>query len=1404
MDIPYRTFATRSSRPNERFEQLSRGNVSGTTNGHSSRPPVSSSRKRVNVVTFRSTPSPVPTPDDVDKDVLPPLTKQPRCTTPVAVPPPAPLNIPTSVSTKHELRSGSENSLAATPLIAPKFRRVEYTSSQWRSPQLQSQSLENYKSSHRNGPTQVAPLKPSTANQRQKLPSSQPSKLPPPTTTNQKPEAADPYAWVEEEEPEPKPSEFAVREEDEVDDGVKPWFWPASREAAKQMTPSNTKATVKTDPRAINRIANDGGGAGGGDTKPRKIVVPRDQKSPCRRVVFVRLGVYTEGGGVSSSVRDVSLIRVYRSIYLIWIQVRIMKVPSEHYDIESAKLQTTTLSLILYTVVEKVKDPSECQERGEVQHALDDMNYLIDGLSDTNSTNTRCLSVLTLANKCLTPATRDVIHAYGLLKQICANLHDAHTDYDRQNRTEFVAEFANSANSGFLDRRETNVVCHCQAWVTASAATKHRIVIYDRCGTPLSNPTHSLHARGVNLRALSPPSDTRLVTASSLSGVSRGGMCRFHKLIYNHSLGLTAAGLFFVLSRDRDPDLLTSESLAVLLKLLHAPNRTTSPPARSGLFGRGLRPPYHGAKTASGPPREQSECTLRGCECGSWPYEERGHAQALCDAASGRDSTINATFHTPHAHVCARALASIMENASVDSATSTGSSKYTIGAASRQTRLNKEASQIRTRVQQLLEAVAAQQQKRSQKQQETPVKSPQPAAAAAGMAALFVRKNPGVASLFSGASGQKLLNARHLRMNRQLTARDLVLEAVLNLSTRKAAPWFKSGIRTGGGLDGVAEATIDAVDYLKDLCTADDPGKCRFLPTPATHNPTGLDDFSLDNLKRVGYYAKMLENMTYMNSDNQTHLVRYKERALIDRLVQCIHLCASRLPRHPPPSVAWVELLRKESEEKAAQVRSSGEDEREQQQPPTSSTEGEEFNKTSAASASPPTDEYQQDQQTLLTCLLSIFRLFVNVSHSEYASDRLGGCPGLLEATLDCLFHLPDRLPSSRRFDLLILILCLLANLCEHCPENRIRIVHLEVRSSESVAGVNHGAKLDNVGYEDDEGEGAADGSPRPSTTPTIPTVSALDEVVKLFLYREKKTLMHEFERDDEEGERSERKSEKAEEADSTTTTATSTLQRPKPPPSLLTDDGAMGETIEEAGLKWRLVGGNRHGGGNPLAGGSRSKSSKRSRLRAKRRRRRQALLSRGANKKTNFDKAASSDDEVEEDDDEDEEEEDDDELCSDEDESDGSDEEDEYDEDDELCGGADVEFVTETQEEQEKLKERMSSANQHMEDSVVAAYASLLLGCILQSSPRYAERIRARLPEPGKFRPLAIMLAKLLSFLSLARGVETAGSESILRIVRTLEAQDQPLSSTDSQASTSSNTLQPPTTRSALRARHV
>lgn len=78
----------------------------------------------------------------------------------------------------------------------------------------------------------------------------------------------------------------------------------------------------------------------------------------------------------------------------------------------------------------------------------------------------------------------------------------------------------------------------------------------------------------------------------------------------------------------------------------------------------------------------------------------------------------------------------------------------------------------------------------------------------------------------------------------------------MNLGTRKAGLWFKTDIRAGGGLDEVSEVTIDAVDYLQDL-----PLSCPSRGLLARSNPTNLDEFSLDKLKHVSYYAKLLENV---------------------------------------------------------------------------------------------------------------------------------------------------------------------------------------------------------------------------------------------------------------------------------------------------------------------------------------------------------------------------------------------------------------------------------------------------------------------------------------------------------------------------------------------------------------
>ncbi|KAF6776209.1 hypothetical protein AHF37_03807 [Paragonimus kellicotti] len=578
-------------------------------------------------------------------------------------------------------------------------------------------------------------------------------------------------------------------------------------------------------------------------------------------------------------------------------------------------------------------------------------------------------------------------------------------------------------------------------------------------------------------------------------------------------------------------------------------------------------------------------------------------------------------------------------------------------------------------------------------------------------------------------------------------AADLVLESILNLGTRKAADWFKAELRLGGGLDRVADAAVDAVDYLADLDPASRHRRGRRPNSVwrSSANPTGLDGFALDKLRRVCHYTKLLENMTYMNSDNQTYLVRYRDRLLVNRFVCCIRLCASHLPKQ---SLITANATLPTSNCNTTVTSSGG--------------------SLTQSAIGQPSAGHLQDQSILVDCILGIFRFLVNVSHNEFAGDRLGGCPGLLETILECVLHLPPRMPQNKRFDLLVLTLCLLVNMCEHCPENRTRLVHLDIPKprAASADGTSDGDDDEDEDEEEDEDQDAkpTDNHTERANglTKRLPWSSALDELVGLFLVREEQARNHDFERDDEDAAAAAAERRRREQIESATANQL--------------DVAGFGRAthVEEAGLKWRLIEDRKATGmfgarGSRLLGG-RDRKRARSRARQKCREARRRGLAQV--KLAEMDK-----DEGEESSEDDDEEEEEVEEASDLDVSFGDDdeaeeEEDDDDDDDSVASGADVEFVADTQEEQEKLAERMSQAQQHMEDSVVAAYVALLLGCILQSSRRYAEKIRTKLPD-GQFRPLAIMLAKLLSFLSLTKGVGSSGSETILRIVRILESQD-------------------------------
>ncbi|XP_078384163.1 uncharacterized protein LOC144666641 [Oculina patagonica] len=82
----------------------------------------------------------------------------------------------------------------------------------------------------------------------------------------------------------------------------------------------------------------------------------------------------------------------------------------------------------LFTVVQNVKQVHECLESGEDQQFFDDVEYLLDGLKETRSLSTRCLSALDFASHCSQPSFRVSLRAHGIAPKIFSALQDAPSD----------------------------------------------------------------------------------------------------------------------------------------------------------------------------------------------------------------------------------------------------------------------------------------------------------------------------------------------------------------------------------------------------------------------------------------------------------------------------------------------------------------------------------------------------------------------------------------------------------------------------------------------------------------------------------------------------------------------------------------------------------------------------------------------------------------------------------------------------------------------------------------------------------------------------------------------------------------------------------------------------------------
>ncbi|XP_074532037.1 wings apart-like protein homolog [Halichoeres trimaculatus] len=92
-----------------------------------------------------------------------------------------------------------------------------------------------------------------------------------------------------------------------------------------------------------------------------------------------------------------------------------------------------------------------------------------------------------------------------------------------------------------------------------------------------------------------------------------------------------------------------------------------------------------------------------------------------------------------------------------------------------------------------------------------------------------------------------------------------------------------------------------------------------------------------------------------------------------------------------------------------------------------------------------------------------------------------------------------------------------------------------------------------------------------------------------------------------------------------------------------------------------------------------------------------------------------------------------------------------------------------EEEDEELDLNKALQHAGKHMEDSIVASYTALLLGCLCQGSQTNVTTVRENLPK-GDFSIMTEMLKKFLSFMNLTCAMGTTGQKSISRVIDYLE----------------------------------
>ena len=208
-----------------------------------------------------------------------------------------------------------------------------------------------------------------------------------------------------------------------------------------------------------------------------------------------------------------------------------------------------------------------------------------------------------------------------------------------------------------------------------------------------------------------------------------------------------------------------------------------------------------------------------------------------------------------------------------------------------------------------------------------------------------------------------------------LSSSEMVHEVLIFITAPTADVDFRAYIRTMGGIDYFIlkmEYLLLSIDKASKYCVSDS----KLTPEISC------------KLNRIERCLQILENLTYMNSDNQNYLLNFKSKTVVKCLHKTLNTCLSII--HSNQSKKIKLLSRSKQNDK------------------------------------------------VFECLIATMRMMLNLTHSnEYCCCEIGKYDGMMRTVLENILFLPKLASDKHKFDCYTLGLGLLINVLGEVPENR-------------------------------------------------------------------------------------------------------------------------------------------------------------------------------------------------------------------------------------------------------------------------------------------------------------------------------------------------------------------------------